>query len=271
MTPLVSIIIPTWNRSSLLVDAVRSSLSQTVRSFEVLVCDDGSTDDSEYLVKSLQDSRVKWIEGRRFGYPGPARNRGIQLAQGKWVAFLDSDDLWAADKLERQLDAMYLRGLQASSTNAKQVIPSSIDEPSPLLCLEKDTITLSDLLSSNWIVCSSMLVDRNLLIEAGGFPEGQEFRAIEDYALWLKVSALTNIAYLSSCHVSYRDDPSTSIRSTCHHSKGNLNRRVLAHFMEWLKTHKSVHIPLRLIIRIQLLLLQAQLRLEPGDRFHLVK
>ncbi len=268
--PVCSVIVPTWNRGVLLVEAVKSAIEQTERRIEVLVCDDGSTDNSRSLVESLNDARVHWIEGPRYGRPAPARNRGLALARGDWVAFLDSDDRWAPDKLEKQLLTLASTGFRACSTNAERVVTSSLESNGAFLAYNKSEIELADIVTTNWVICSSMLVDRRLLLEAGGFPEGAEFRAIEDYALWIKLAALTKIAYLPECHVMYRDDPVTSIRSDSQQERGELRKKVFGHFLVWLRSRRE-RLPLRDVLRIRCLWFQACLGLEPGDRLHLLK
>src|SRR4051794_13419670 len=99
----VSVIIPTWNRAATLGPAIQSVLNQTYPPREVLVCDDGSTDNSVDVVAQLDDQRIRWLPGGRGGRPAIPRNRGIGAATGEWLAFLDSDDEWLPDKLERQL------------------------------------------------------------------------------------------------------------------------------------------------------------------------
>src|SRR5512135_2903291 len=121
--PSVSVIIPTWNRRETLERAVRSALDQTVVPQEVLVCDDGSTDDSRRIVEAIGDPRVRWVEGPRGGRPAIPRNRGIRESSGEWLAFLDSDDEWMRDKLARQLAAAAGSGCRAVCTNAERFIP----------------------------------------------------------------------------------------------------------------------------------------------------
>src|SRR6185295_5594024 len=105
MKPRVSVVIPTYNRKSVLLESIASVQNQTVRELEILVCDDGSTDGSSDAVGLLmqRDARIRWIPGEHSGYPGISRNRGIRAAAGEWIAFQDSDDLWLPQKLERQL------------------------------------------------------------------------------------------------------------------------------------------------------------------------
>ena len=98
----VSVIIPVWNAERTLKATIDSVLNQTIDVTEVLVCDDGSTDSSEEIVKNYSDSRVKWLTGRRGGRPAIPRNIGINNAKCDWLAFIDSDDVWLPNKLEKQ-------------------------------------------------------------------------------------------------------------------------------------------------------------------------
>ncbi len=90
----VSVIIPTWNAAATIKTAVLSALRQTYPPLEILVCEDGSTDNSKEIVESLNDARVRWLTGPHAGQPAIPRNRGIRKATGQWLAFLDSDDEW---------------------------------------------------------------------------------------------------------------------------------------------------------------------------------
>jgi glycosyltransferase involved in cell wall biosynthesis len=103
--PDVSVVIPTYNRAPLLGRAIESILNQTYKRFELLVIDDGSTDATEEVVNGFRDRRIRYLRLDRNRGPGAARNAGIQVARGTFVAFQDSDDEWMADKLEQQLQA----------------------------------------------------------------------------------------------------------------------------------------------------------------------
>ena len=103
--PLVSVVLPTYNRAQLLPRAIRSVLSQSYRALELIVVDDGSTDGTERLVRSIADERVRYVS-RVNGGPAAARNTGIEVARGALVAFQDSDDEWLDGKLERQVEIL---------------------------------------------------------------------------------------------------------------------------------------------------------------------
>ncbi len=101
--PLVSVVIPTYNRAATLAVAIRSVLGQTEQDFEVIVADDASTEDNESVVASFRDSRVKYVRRSLNGGDAAARNDGIRHSRGRYVAFLDDDDQWFPEKLSCQL------------------------------------------------------------------------------------------------------------------------------------------------------------------------
>jgi len=102
--PLVSVIIPVYNYDRYLGEAIESVLSQTYKQLEVIVVDDGSTDQSGEVARSFADRGVRYCHQNNAGI-GPARNKGLESAQGDYLAFLDSDDRWPVEKIERQLRA----------------------------------------------------------------------------------------------------------------------------------------------------------------------
>jgi len=208
----VSVIIPTWNRAHCIEAAVSSALDQTHPPLEVLVCDDGSDDDTQARIRSMADERVRWVSGPRGGRPAIPRNRGIAAAKGEWLAFLDSDDQWLPDKLARQTAVVEASGNRASCTDAWRVVPGHGGRV-PLHGGMTGPLTWKMLLTRNKVICSSALVHRSLLKTAEGFPESKDLTALEDYALWLRVSAMTDFDYIAEPLAAYRDDPAHSVRA----------------------------------------------------------
>jgi teichuronic acid biosynthesis glycosyltransferase TuaG len=211
----VSVIIPTWNRAHTLGKAIESALAQTVPVLEILVCDDGSTDDSFRLVKGFKKSKVIWVDGLHTGLPAVARNRGLEVAKGEWVAFLDSDDEWLPTKLQKQMDCLRKSGTKAVCSNAIRIIPDHFDTKSPSYFFPEavnKSLNFDDLLQTNSVICSSALLHHSLLAVTGPFPDNPKLRALEDYALWLRVSCLTSISFLAEPLVSYYDNPGESVR-----------------------------------------------------------
>jgi len=227
--PSISVIISTWNRSRAVERAVRSVLGQTVSVTEVLVCDDGSDDDTRDVLERMGEARIRWIPGPHTGRPAAPRNRGIGESRGEWLAFLDSDDEWRPDKLERQLAAAAKTVCGAVATNAERRLPDGA--PGGLL-LEwaRDRIRFMDLVRDNVVVHSSLIVRREFAEAAGGFPDG--LRLPEDYAFNLRIATRTDIAYLADGLVLYADEPVAS-RRALFPAHREMRRDVLADFLAW--------------------------------------
>jgi len=103
-SPLVSVCIPVYNREEYIENTVNSVLGQTFQNFEIIIIDDGSTDNSILIIKSIQDSRIKLFQNGVNKGVVYSRNRYLEEASGNFIAMLDSDDIWAPNKLEKQLD-----------------------------------------------------------------------------------------------------------------------------------------------------------------------
>jgi glycosyltransferase involved in cell wall biosynthesis len=208
----VSVIIPTYNAAGTLVKAIESVLHQTYPVLEILICDDGSTDISEELVKGLDNPKVSWLDcGRNYG-PGKPRNMGALAAKGDWLCFLDSDDYWLPEKLEQQLSLLADTGCQLASTNAF-VSRGGIRTMERLLPSLPARVSFEELLNDNLIVCSSVMVYREIWLKTKGFPEERILSALEDYACWLQCLMRTEACIVNEPLLVYNDAPTVSIRS----------------------------------------------------------
>jgi glycosyltransferase involved in cell wall biosynthesis len=105
-SPLVSIIMPTYNRAAYIGETIASIQNQVYSNWELIIMDDGSEDDSQAIVKNINDSRIKYYNNGRVGITGTLKNKGITLSNGELIAFMDSDDLWHEVKLEQQVKAL---------------------------------------------------------------------------------------------------------------------------------------------------------------------
>ena len=103
---LVSIIMPSWNTGQFIAESIQSVLNQTYSNWELLIVDDCSNDNTDDIVLSFTDQRIKYLKNEKNCGAALARNRAIKEAQGEWIAFLDSDDLWVSEKLEKQIEFM---------------------------------------------------------------------------------------------------------------------------------------------------------------------
>src|SRR6476660_5040635 len=185
-TPEVSVVLPTRNRSSMLMQAVSSALSQEGVQLEVIVIDEGSSDDTPERLARIDDDRLGVIRHERPKGVAPARNAAIARARGGWIAFLDDDDLWAPDNLRTQLAAA---GSGAHSLSYCRRI--EIDEQGFVLHLSH-RVHADDLarrmLSNNVIGGpSGVLVRTDLLERVGAFDES--FSALADWDLWIRAAA----------------------------------------------------------------------------------
>jgi glycosyltransferase involved in cell wall biosynthesis len=181
---LVSIIIPTHDRLPLLRQALDSVFAQTYRQYEVLVVDDGSTED---IATGVRDHACAPRVLRQFNQgPASARNRGIEAATGEWIAFLDSDDLWLPAKLERFVEAIRKPGAPPIWYGPMTPI-SSTGEPvtgRTKPCVAGDVTQA--LFCNSFIHVPTVVCRREVLQEAGGFDE--RLPVCEDYDLWLRIS-----------------------------------------------------------------------------------
>jgi glycosyltransferase involved in cell wall biosynthesis len=192
--PKVSVIIPAYNASQYLADAIRSVLSQSFRDFEIIVVDDGSSDNTEQVAAEFFPD-VKYYRQSNAG-PAIARNTGIRKAKGEWIAFLDSDDWWDETHLEQLLlrcgqvpEADMIYGSRCSVDAWGRVL----EEPSEQSAYPEGWI-FRDLLAGNYISTPSVMVKRTVLEILNGFGEDPVFRNCEDYDLWLRISAQFRIA-----------------------------------------------------------------------------
>src|SRR6476620_3957259 len=104
--PKVSIVMPTYNRAALIDETIRSILAQTYENWELLIIDDGSEDETERVISQIKDQRIKLYKAGRIAINGKIKNIGLKKANGDLIAFIDSDDLWAETKLEKQVSAL---------------------------------------------------------------------------------------------------------------------------------------------------------------------
>jgi glycosyltransferase involved in cell wall biosynthesis len=182
MTPEVSVIIPTHNRRAMVRDAVASVLAQRDANFELIVVDDGSCDGTSEMLADLKDVKVARTEHRG---PAAARNRGVEVARAPLIAFLDSDDLWAPDKLRRQLAFTREFPDSAISQTAEIWIRDGRHVNPGLRHLKRAGDIFLDSLRTCLISPSAVIMTTDLFRALGGFDE--DFAAAEDYDLWLRI------------------------------------------------------------------------------------
>jgi glycosyltransferase involved in cell wall biosynthesis len=191
-SPLVSIVIPTFNRAATIVRAVESVLQQTYRPLELIVVDDGSTDGTSEVLKAYGNAIV-YVRQDNAG-PAAARNRGIRESQGDMVAFLDSDDVWLAAKLERQVAVLERAGPDAPCCLCDTLLrtPDGREQSSFAIAWlrmrEPEGLWLNPaaVLATRFVLfCQAVLVRRRFLLDCKGFDEQLWFMEDHDLALRL--------------------------------------------------------------------------------------
>lgn len=200
MSAKVSIVVPTFNRADVIGRALRSIIKQTYADYEVIVVDDGSTDDTESAVSAIKDARIRYIPLSENQGVAHARNIGIQEAAGDFIAFLDSDDEWLPDKLQIQMaeiekldDAygmVYCRmGGWVRDGSSRFVCPP-LDWKQKIL----EGNIFHSLLFQNVIGTPTMLVRRECFAQAGGFKEA--LRCLEDWEMILRIAKRWKIGFV---------------------------------------------------------------------------
>jgi len=188
----VSVVIPTYNRSTLVCEAVSSVLAQGGSSPEIIVVDDGSTDDTEGTLRGFA-GRIRYIRRPHEGVSA-ARNSGARVARGRWLAFLDSDDLWRPQKLARQMALHAAQpGIVASQTGEIWIRNGTRVNPRRHHSKPDGDIFLPSL-SRCLVSPSAVVLRRSLFFELGGFDETLE--VCEDYDLWLRLGCVAEVALL---------------------------------------------------------------------------
>jgi teichuronic acid biosynthesis glycosyltransferase TuaG len=202
--PLVTVVVPTYNRARLIGETIESILAQTLPQIELIVISDGCTDDTEAVVGAFTDPRIRIVQQSNSGGPARPRNAGVELARGKYVAFCDDDDLWMPEKLEKQVALME-------------------QNPDVALCFTRG-ITFGDgdffsrralkrgvrsnhfraLLFGNFIANSSVLVRRSVLKSVGPFNTERFLHGAEDYEMWLRIAYEHKLMKLDEKLIKYR-------------------------------------------------------------------
>jgi glycosyltransferase involved in cell wall biosynthesis len=197
-----SVIVPTRNRSSLLATSLRSVLRQQGVELEVIVVDDGSTDDTSQLVDAFDDPRLRTIRHPAPLGPNAARNRGAREGVGRWIAFVDDDDIWAPDKLASQLREASESGrtwVYVGSVNVDDRLEIIHGVPPPTPEAVVRALPRYNPIPAS---ASNVVIDRATLEDVGGFNE--ILRTCEEWELWLRLAAVGPPACVPSPLVGYR-------------------------------------------------------------------
>lgn len=192
--PFFTVVIPTFNRADKLSAAIRSVLEQSFEDFELLIMDDGSTDHTKDMVNDLRDKRVRYEWGPNSGGPARPRNRGIEVASGQWISFLDADDIWYPTRLAEVANS--INSYPESDIFCHNELLHIIGNEKTLLeygPFQKDFYRVM-LTQGNRLSTSAVTVRTDLLLKNNlRFNESRDYVAVEDYDLWLR------LAYIGAC------------------------------------------------------------------------
>jgi len=207
MNDLVSIITPTYNCGRFITETIRSVQAQTYQNWEMIISDDCSTDGTREIVAPLMegDKRIKYICNEHNSGAAITRTNALRVAKGRWIAFLDSDDLWEPEKLEKQIKFMEEKGYYFSYHNYIE-----IDEDSKELGVfvsGPKHITECGMRNFCWPGCLTVMYDAKKI----GLLQVTDIKKNNDYAMWLKVIKKTDCYLLNECLAKYRRGRSGSI------------------------------------------------------------
>lgn len=182
MDELVSIIMPSYNTGKFIKESIECVLKQSYSNFELIIVDDCSSDNTDSIVMSFSDPRICFIKNKVNNGAAVSRNKALLRAKGKWVAFLDSDDLWDKDKLRKQIDFMVKNNYHFSFTNYCE-----IDEQgcfNGILWTGPKKVNSFLMRTFNYMGCLTVMYDRDYV----GTIQIADIKKRNDYAMWVKVS-----------------------------------------------------------------------------------
>jgi glycosyltransferase involved in cell wall biosynthesis len=191
--PLVTVVIPSFNHAKWIGAAIDSVLSQTYQNFELLIIDNNSTDFTDEILANYSDGRIRVVKVKNLGSIAFSRNRALDLARGEWIAFLDSDDCWDEDKLEKcaiffnkDTDLIYHHLRIISESNQSSPIKGIFSRPL------KPPVFLDLILNGNTIATSSVVVRTKTISRIKGMREELYLSGVEDYNTWIRISRNTD-------------------------------------------------------------------------------
>jgi len=199
MAGLISIIMPSYNTAEFIADSIHSVLAQTYTDWELIIVDDCSTDNTDDIVEPfLTDKRIIYIKNEKNSGAAISRNRALREAKGKWIAFLDSDDLWTQDKLAKQIKFMEDNGYSFSYTNYSEI--DADGKSNGVTVTGPKRITKTGMFNYCWPGCLTVMYNARHV----GLIQIEDIKKNNDYAMWLKVCKKADCYLLSENLALYR-------------------------------------------------------------------
>jgi glycosyltransferase involved in cell wall biosynthesis len=206
----VSVILPVYNGSAYLSESIKSVLNQSHANFELIIVDDGSTDESPEIIKKYadEDKRIKNIRNKKNLGIQKSLNKGIKLSKGTYIARIDDDDLWCdKNKLEKQVEFLNNNLECGVIGTAMILIDSEGKELGKIVYKESDNDIRNNLLLASQLAHPSVVIRKKALDELGFYREDKKYRHTEDYELWLRLGTKYKLANLADYCIKYRINP----------------------------------------------------------------
>ncbi|MGF7144105.1 glycosyltransferase involved in cell wall biosynthesis [Anaerotaenia torta] len=205
MKILVSIIMPSYNTGNYIEETINSVINQTYHNWELIIVDDCSTDNTDEVVRQFSDKRIRYLKNEYNSGAAVTRNHALREAKGKWIAFLDSDDLWLPEKLEKQIEFMERNDYHFSYTGYVEI--DADGNELGVIVTGPNKITKTDMFNYCWPGCLTVMYDAEII----GLIQVVDIRKNNDYAMWLKVCQKADCFLLNETLAKYRRGRNGSI------------------------------------------------------------
>jgi len=213
--PPVSVIMPTFNHAGFIGKAIDSVFNQTYQNFELIIVDNYSEDDTEKIVTSYKDDRIKYFKFRNNGIIAASRNHGIMKSKGEYIAFLDSDDIWYPDKLDCQLSKLSNSSSGLCFTNFDYINKNGkkLKKTHRIKKRYLNPTFNKFILGGGGICNSSVMIIRNVINTVGLLKEDSQLIAVEDYHYWARILKKYKACCVDKVLVSYRMNSPNSMQA----------------------------------------------------------
>lgn len=202
---LVSIIMPSYNTAPYINETIQSVLDQTYKNWELIIVDDCSTDNTEEVLSEIHDERIRFFKNEKNGGAAVSRNKALREAKGQWIAYLDSDDLWMPEKLEKQIAFMEKSSCSFSYTNYEEI---DVDgNKTGVKVTGPKKVTKIGMFNYCWPGCLTVMFDASKI----GLIQIEDIKKNNDYAMWLKVCKKADCYLLDECLGQYRKGRAGSV------------------------------------------------------------
>jgi len=236
--PTVSVIIPTYNRAHLIGRAIKSVLNQTYHDFELIVVDDGSKDNTEEVVKRFKDERIRYTRHDKNKGGGAARNTGIKIARGKFIAFLDSDDQWLPQKLEKQIVMFEKKSEKIGVIYTGLFFVNNVYKKICLWIPQKEGNISKDIIFKNYVgSLSTVIIRRECFEKCGLFDES--LPACQDWDIYIRLAKRCHFTFIKEPLVWYCTDNNRITTDLKARVEGH--KKILGKYFQDIKKSRKVY------------------------------